>query len=224
MRAKLLALAAILYSVPASAQVSIWLQKGISGYGVSVGAKRDLTHDGSAIDLSGGYSYQGWLDLDLSLITYLLPDDTFPDVDVSVYGVAPSLQVHPLKQGPGMPISVGLSAGFEYDFYSSEDFAEGAGISAYSFGGSAAVYRFIRLGERIGVTPAAILGVARGTVSFDGSSEDVSDTTVGVTLAAYLAYLDEGGRVWGLVPNVAITDDFTSIGISLGVVFSRPPD
>src|SRR5215471_11840546 len=100
MTRRLLALLAflVLAAVPgvASAQVSIWLQRGVSGFGVTGGFFGNGDQLGFFTDL--GYSYQGFLDFDLNAgATVPKASQAIPD-DMVIYTLAPTVQVHPLKQ------------------------------------------------------------------------------------------------------------------------------
>ncbi len=212
----------LLGSSSASAQVSVWLQRGTSGFGAS--ASLASGGDVTSIGVHGGYSYQGFLDFNLGLLRHSFDDDAFAGADVAAYGLAPSVEYHPLKQGPNMPVSVGVGAGFQYFIFESDDFAPGVELEGWTLTLTGSVYRFFRLGETTGVIPTAALIYAHSTttLSNDFDSVDDSDDSVALGLNAYFALLS-GKNIFGLVPFIIIGDDVT-LGINLAVIFSQPGD
>jgi len=226
-----LALAGVLLfgARPAEAAASIWLQKGVSGFGTSVGVAYTAGWSGRTnnlnLTLGGGYSYKGVLELDLEV------DRTFPVTDpqtgasISSWSIGPHLEVHPLKQSATMPISLGLSAGIAFPFYSSSELdAQGISVSAFGYSFGLMVYRFFRLGEWVGVTPAAGLSFSRVNVTFETptGSVDGGQSTLSGGFGAYFAFLDPGGRIWGVAPSLAIADDCVQFQLQVGVVFAMP--
>ena len=208
-----------LFPARASAQISIWLNRGTSGFGAS--ATLATSDDVTTVGIAGGYSWQGILDFDLGLLRHAYDPEGFAGIeDVVAYGIAPGVQYHPLKQGPGMPISVGIGAGYEQLFVQS-DFLDDSGvdISAWVLTLSGSVYRFFRLGENVGVIPSAGIGLVHSSVSSDpGGSE--SDDDVAVQLSGNFAYLS-GTTIFGVTPFIVIGDG-TVFGVNLQVVFSQP--
>jgi hypothetical protein len=218
--------AILLSAAPASAQVSIWLKRGVSGFGVSTGVSKG--EDTFTLGAGLGYSYQAWLDFDLNFQRTTFDEGALEEIDAAAYGIAPGVQFHPLKQSKTMPISLALSATFTKTWLTSDAFEGESGGGTTGVIGGVSIYRFFRLGERVGIIPAASLNlnyIKASLTDFDGNEliEDQTDTIVSVGLGAYLAYLDEGGRVWGLVPQVTITDDGAEFGLVLALVFSQGP-
>ena len=101
----------------ASAQVSIWLQKGVSGVGAAV--VLGYNKDQSTYGVNGGYSINGFVDLDLTAAYLSFPEDFGPG-DLQGYAIEPRIEVHPLKQGPHMPISLGIGASAAKFFFVSD--------------------------------------------------------------------------------------------------------
>src|SRR5262245_56043365 len=144
--------ASALAARPASAQVSIWLQRGVSGYAgaLTFGASSNATTFGVA----GGYSYEGYLELDLNLAYINYDKDAFSGASVSAFAVAPSVQYHPLKQSAEMPVSLGLQAQVAKLFFSSSDLdSVDTSLSETDLNLNASVYRFIKLTSNIGIIP-----------------------------------------------------------------------
>lgn len=225
MRAKLSAVAVglvvLAYASPASAQVSIWLQRGVSGFGGSLQLQAGEDYIGYGV--SGGYSWRGTVDADLALRRTFFDDETFAGAtDVEAYGILPSVQVHPLKQSADMPVSLGLSAGFEYQFLESDDFeAVDYEIDGWAIHTGANVYRFFRLGERTGIIPTAGLFFTHTSIS-DNRDNTETDDNIRAEFGGYFAIL-MGQAILGIAPFVGIGED-VAFGISFGVVVSRPPD
>src|SRR5262249_55492801 len=153
--------------------------------------------------------------------------DRFLGASVSAFGIAPVIQFHPIKQTAEMPVSVGFSLGFEKDFFSSSDFLPGAGISAYDVAGAVSVYRFFKITSNIGIIPAASFAVIHtwttttNTNGMDTTTESPNET---LALGGYFAYIDDAGRIWGLVPSVTFGfgdgDSTTTFGIEAGLIIS----
>ena len=229
---RILPIVAVLFAAaPASAQVSIWLQRGVSGWGFGMGVF--LPEDATTVTVGGGYSYQGWIELDLTLAYTTFDEETlFGQFDVGQYGLSPSVQFHPLKQSKTMPISLALTAGFNWSFLDSDNFVGDEGGGAYGVNGGVSVYRFFRLAESFGIIPAAAFNVAwSNPYVTDEFGDDVDlDSLTGISLSvgAYVAYIDSGGRVWGIVPQVAIplnddAGDDPVFGITINLIFSQVP-
>src|SRR5690349_2036710 len=86
----------------ADAQVSVWMQNGVSGLGAEAGVSVDDAS--TTFHVAGGYSHLGVLDVDLSLDYTSFKSDNAIASDLGAYGATLALQYHPLKQGPDMPI------------------------------------------------------------------------------------------------------------------------
>lgn len=223
-------LAVLLFAAPASAQVSLWLQKGVSGFGFGAGVFRGKKF--TTLTLGGGYSYQGWIDFDLDFGYRIFDEDTVGGaLDIKEYALSPAVQVHPLKQSKTIPISLSISASALYSTFASDNFVDEEGGGTYGASLGVNVYRFFRLGESVGVIPAA--GISAGIVQpyetmSDGTDvEDIDSLKpVSMSLGAYFAYIDSGGRVWGIVPQVSIplNDDAGEdpvFGITVNLIFSQ---
>jgi hypothetical protein len=201
----------------ASAQVSVWLQKGVSGVGASAG----VTHsDGdTGLRVEGGYSYQGFLDLGLTLGWHDLSTDATPDL--IGYEVQPTIEYHPLKQTKEMPISLSVGTAYGRSFISSDQLTA-ADISASGWGFTLAsfVYRFVRINERVGVIPTLGAGWVYSslTLSQDGVDMTVTDDGLRVLIGANLAVLDHAGHIWGIAPSLSFGHGATAFGIAVNFV------
>lgn len=219
-----LAGALLLCARPAAAEVSIWLKKGVSGFGSWFGFTG--VDDGSfSLALGGGYSYEGVLELDLAVSRGFPDSDQLGGASLAIWIIESSIEVHPLKQSATFPISLGVAAGVSFPFISSDDLdARGISVSAFGYSFGLSAYRFFRLGESLGITPAVGLRFAHLDMTFKTALEtiDRGESTFGGTIGAYLAFIDSGGRIWGLAPSALITDDFVQFQILFGVVFGMP--
>lgn len=230
---RILPVVAVLFAAaPASAQVSIWLQRGVSGFGFGTGVF--LGNDATTLTIGGGYSYQGWIDFDLTLGYRIFDEEIFDPLEVVEYSLAPSVQFHPLKQSKAIPISLAITAGASFSALGSDDFIGDAGGGSYGVSGGVSVYRFFRLAESFGMIPAAAFNVAYSHVyltDVDGEDVELDDpnaTGISLSVGAYFAYIDSGGRIWGLVPQISIplNDDAGEdpvFGITLNLIFSQVP-
>lgn len=201
MRVKLIVsgLFLLLFASTASAQTSVWLQKGTSGYGGQLTLRTG--NDQTQIGVLGGYSYKGFIDANLGFNRY-----SSDQSEAEVYGIAPGVQFHPLKQSKDMPVSVGFATTFEKQFYEGPD-------DGWSLDLSGTVYHFFKLGKNVGVIPSAGLG-------FNHSSQgENSDDNVNVQLAGNFAIIS-GNAIWGVSPSLLIGED-VYFGINIGVVFSQ---
>jgi len=224
-----LAGALLLVARSAEAAASIWLQKGVSGFGVSTGFGSAFGYSGGSDSLSltlgGGYSYEGVYELGLQVVRGF-PHTVQPgDVSVATWTIAPTIEVHPLKQSATVPISLGLRANVAFPFFSSQELdAQGVKVSAFGYGFAAMLYRFFRLGESVGVTPAVAFGFTRMNTTFEAPTGpiDHGESIYDGALGAYFAFLDSGGRIWGLVPSVDITGNYVQASLTVGVVFAMP--
>jgi len=217
---------------PAEAQVSIWLQRGVDGYGGFVGLATNGTD--ALLSLSGGYSYQGFLDFDLGL-AFIGYDDFFGDgTEVSALTISPGIQYHPLKQSDNLPFSLGLGAVYNYTIYSSDELdAAGIELTGWSISGSVNVYRFFKLSGNFGIIPAVAGSYVYESQTLSDGVTDMEGTvnSFSVALGAYLGYLDASNRIWGIIPSVSIpvwndlegSDPDVIFGIQVGLIFSKPP-
>lgn len=205
--------------VPAAARAQgIWLQKGVSG----VGAQLSVEHQDGAngYSLLGAYSYQGFLDLELSL-GWL--DTSMIDIpDLSVYTLGAGVIYHPLKQTKEVPLSLKVAADYRQTFFSSDMLKENdSSLSGWDAVFSGGAYRFFPLAERIGVTPEIDLGWhhASASATILGDTQTTTDDTLVILLGASLAYLDSSGHIWGLSPALTFGPGNTPTTFGLAVSF-----
>ncbi|MEO7734023.1 MAG: hypothetical protein ABIY55_23875 [Kofleriaceae bacterium] len=218
----LLVLVVTFASSAASAQVSVWLQKGVSGVGASVGV---VHSDGdTGVQLEGGYSYEGFLDLGLTLGKHDLSTDANPDlID---YEVEPTIEFHPLKQTKEMPISLSVGTAYGRSFISSDELnAAGISVSAWRFTVASFVYRFVRINERVGVIPTLGAGWVYSSSTLSRAGDDditVSDDGPRVLIGANLAVLDHANHIWGIAPLLSFGHGSTAFGIAVNFVAPMP--
>src|SRR5512134_4090729 len=185
-------LAVLLAAAPASAQVSIWLQRGVSGFGVGTGVFRG--NDATQFTLGGGYSYQGWIDFDLDFGYTVYDEDVTAPIELAELALAPTVQLHPIKQSKTVPISLSIGASATFSVLDSDDFIGDAGGGSYGAGAALRVYRFFRIGESTGIIPAAALSVNFNHAYLNdqfGDEIELDDpdrTGVSVAIGAYFAY------------------------------------
>lgn len=196
----------------------IWLQKGVSG----VGAQVTVSHqDGaSSLGILGAYSYQGFLDFELSLGAGGANIQDVPDL--TVYTLGAGFIYHPLKQTREIPVSLKVEAGYTQSFYSGDALSENdISISAWGTVLAGGIYRFFPLAPRIGVTPEIDLGWTHssGTVTILGDSQTVTDDSFLINLGAAFAYLDSAGHIWGVAPALSFGPGNTPTVFSLSVAF-----
>lgn len=193
----------------------LYLPDRTSGLGVAaaVSANDDFT----TFSLGAGYSYKAFIDGGVFVNRLGLSSDS---PKVSAIGVQPYVNVHLLRQGDSMPISVAATGNFQKYFYSTDD--ESRDISGYSFflGGSA--YRRFGLSDVISVTPEATLGYSfihtTGLAGVTKLSRD--DGSLLFQLAANLAYRAGDGPIWALNPYMAVDANYVTFGAILGATFA----
>ncbi len=203
----------------ASAQVSIWLKKGVSGAGV--GALFAYNEDQTTYGINGGYSVRGFIDLDLTIAYLDFPSDPLPDDLVGV-AIAPRVEVHPLKQGEGMPISLGIGGGITGFGYSSDELeARDAELQGFNYNADVSLYRFFKLSSNFGVTPALGAGFVHSEVTLTqfGNEDTATDDAFTFQAATYLAFLDPNGHIWGIAPQVNIGDT-TTVAVRAGFIWT----
>ena len=201
----------------ASAQVSVWLQKGVSGVGASAGVSHS---DGdTGLQLQGGYSYEGFLDLGLTLGRHDLSTDQIPDL--VGYEIKPTIEYHPLKQTKEMPISLSVGTAYGRDSFASDQLSEaGVSASAWNFTLASFVYRFVRINDRVGVIPTLGAGwvYSSSTLSRGGVEMTATDDGLRVLIGANLAVLDHQGHIWGVAPSLSFGHGATAFGIAVNFV------
>jgi hypothetical protein len=203
----------------ASAQVSIWLKKGVSGAGVA--GLFAYNEDHTTYGINGGYSVRGFLDLDLTLAYLDFPTDPLPE-DLVGIALAPRVELHPLKQGPGMPISLGVGGGVTVFGFSSDEFeARDIEIESFNYNADVSLYRFFKLSSNFGVTPAVGAGFVHSEVTLTqfGDEETSTDDAFSFQAATYLAFLDPNGNIWGIAPQVSIGET-TTFAVRAGLVWT----
>jgi hypothetical protein len=210
-------------AVPRSAvaQVSVWMQDGVSGIGAEAGVSVDDAS--TTFHVAGGYSHLGVLDVDLSLNYTSFESDNAVASDLGAYGATVALQYHPLKQGPDMPISVGFALGVPITVLTSSELDD-QGISGTLWGISAAVaaYRFFKLASNLGVTPAIGLAYTYAHLSLKNSADEEftsSDDQVGVSLTGNFGYLSSTGSIYGISPTLFLADNI-SFGVTLSMIWT----
>jgi hypothetical protein len=229
MRTRLIALTvsavALFAARTADAQIGIWLQRGVNGFGGS--AVLGYVDEDVSLGVSGGYSYQGWLDFGLGVAFISHGTDFVDGADVNAIAISPGVDYHPIKQSDNLPFSLSLGVSFSYTLFTAEEFdAFGYELEGYSLAANANLYRFFKLGSNTGIIPAAGIGYIYGELS-DNAGVSASSDFLQVALGIYLAYLDSSNRIWGLVPAVQfpVTGDnkVVSFSLALTLVFSQPP-
>jgi hypothetical protein len=203
----------------ASAQVSIWLKKGTSGAGVA--GLFAHNEDQTTYGVNGGYSIQGYIDLDLTVAYLDFPTDPLPDDLVGV-AIAPRVELHPLKQGPSMPVSLGIGGGVTvFGFASDELEAQDAELASFNLNADASLYRFFKLAPNFGVTPAIGAGFVHTEVTLTqfGSEETTTDDAFSFQAATYLAFLDANGHIWGIAPQINVGET-TTFAVRAGLVWT----
>ena len=205
----------------ADAQLSVWLPKGVSGAGGEAGVQ--TSNVATDFVVFGGYSYRGFLEFDLGFHYVIYNDDELVP-DVTAVGLSPGLQIHPLKQDAGMPISLGLSAQL-MSLAASSPALDDTGLELNALGVSlaAAVYRFISLGTRMSVTPSVGVTFSHLSATLRNSSgtdiNEDDDTSVAAALAGNFAYLTSSGVILGLTPSLNVGGNL-SFGLMFGVIGS----
>jgi hypothetical protein len=195
-----------------------WLQKGVSGVGADVGVSH---RDGdTALELTGSYSHQGFLDILLSLGWH---DTTITNVpDLSAYSLGAEIDYHPLKQTKEVPLSVKVGIGYTQTFFSSQTLSENdLSLSDWQTVLGAGVYRFFPLAERIGVTPQITVGWVHESAGLTrlGETQTTTDDRFAISVLASFAYLDSAGHIWGVTPTVAFGPGNTTTAFSLSLTF-----
>ena len=205
----------------AAGQVSVWLQKDVSGFGAEAGI--DVSDPGTDFVLYGGYSHRGFLEFDLAF-HYLVFDDNEQLTDLTAVAIAPGIHFHPLKQNAEMPISLAIDAEVAAIAASSPGL-EDAGITVTGVQGSigASLYRFFRLGPSIGVTPSAGFRLTRNMLTFRDEFDEViteaTDDSVLLVLRGNFGFLDSRGTIYGVTPSLSLGDT-TSFGVMFGMIWS----
>jgi hypothetical protein len=181
--------------------------------------------DTSALGLTGGYSHQGFLDVNVTLAWL---DANIADVpDLSAYSLGAELVYHPLKQNKMTPFSVKVGIGYTQEFFSSDTLSENdASISQWGTTLGAGVYRFFPLSERIGVSPQIALAWRHLslTETFLDETQTATDDAFVIGLSAAIAYLDSAGHIWGVAPilNFGPGSTPTGVGITVAVIATLP--
>lgn len=205
----------------ADAQVSVWLQNGVSGLGAEAGLEVD--DSSSTFHVAGGYSYLGMLDFDVGLTYTSFSSNNAIASDLSASGATVALQYHPLKQGENMPISLGLALGVPVaSLVSSELDAQGVTGTLWGVSAGVAAYRFLKLAPNIGVTPS--IGVVYQYAHFSlkdmvGNELTSSDSHVGVSLTGNFGLLSSTGRIYGLSPSLFLGDS-VSFSVSASMIWT----
>jgi hypothetical protein len=205
----------------ADAQVSVWLQKGVSGLGADAGVSVD---DGSTtFRIAGGYSHLGVLDVNLSFDYTSFDSDNAIAPDLGAYGATIAVQYHPLKQGPDMPISLGLALGVPIATLTSDELdAEGISGTLWGIAAGAAAYRFVKLAANLGVTPSIGLVYSYSHLSFKDPADresTSSDNSIGLSLTGNLGFRSSAGRIYGISPSLFVGDN-VSFSVFLNVIWA----
>jgi hypothetical protein len=212
--------AGLAVSRSADAQVSVWMQNGVSGLGAEAGVSVD--DSSTTAHVAGGYSHLGVLDVDVGLDYTSFKSDNAIASDLGAYGATFALQYHPLKQGPDMPISLGLGLGVPIAKLTSSAL-DAAGVSGTLWGITAGVeaYRFIKLAPNIGVTPSIGLLYTYSHISLNDMADNEitdSDNHVGVDLTGNFGILGSTGTIYGISPSVFLSDN-VSFSVSLSMIW-----
>jgi len=212
---------AIMAPSSARAQVSVWLQKGVSGVGASSGV---LVASGeTGLNAEVGYSYLGVLELDLDLGWAHAGGD--PQVDgSSIDGVnlGPVIQFHPVKQSKEVPISFDLQGASRQSFYFSQALTDqGLSAAGWQIALGGGVYRFVPLAASVGVIPEVDLAWIHSSTTISRDRMDLATTTqddLAVIVGANFALLDSAGHIWGVTPTLSFGTAATTFGLAVNFV------
>lgn len=205
----------------ADAQVSVWLQKGVSGVGAEAGVAVD--DSSMTFHVAGGYSHLGVLDFDLGFDYTSFNSDNAIASDLGALGATAAVQYHPLKQGPDMPISLGLGLGLPIaTLTSSELDADGISGTLWGINAGVAAYRFVKLAPNIGITPSIGLVYSYSHLSLTnmfGDEITSSDNNVGVSFTGNLGLLGATGTIYGISPSLFVGEN-VSFSVNLSMIWS----
>jgi hypothetical protein len=212
---------AMMAASSARAQVSVWLQKGVSGVGASSGVL--FASGQTGLNAEVGYSYLGFLELDLDLGWAHAGGD--PDIDgssIDGLNVGTVLQFHPVKQSKEFPVSIDLQGASRQSFYFSQALDD-QGISAagWQIGLGGGIYRFVPLAPSIGVIPEVDLAWIHSSTTLSMDHMDLLTSTqddLQIIVGANFAILDSAGHIWGVTPTLGFGTMATTFGLAVNFV------
>jgi hypothetical protein len=203
----------------ANAQVSVWLQNGVSGAGAEAGVSVD--DSSTTFHVAGGYSHLGVFDFDLGFEYVTFNSDNAIASDLGAYGAVFAVQYHPLKQGPDMPISLGFQLGVPFAKLTSSQFdAQGVSGTLVGIAAGVAAYRFVKLAPSIGVTPSIGILYTYTHIALDdmaGNELTNSDNHLGVSLTGNFGFLGSTGMIYGVSPSLTLSDN-VQFGVTVSVI------
>ena len=213
--------AALVVPRSANAQVSVWLQNGVSGLGAEAGVSAD--DSSTTVHVAGGYSHLGQLDFDVGLNYTTFNNDNAIASDLGAYGATVAVQYHPLKQGPDMPISLALQLGVPFGMLTSQQLDD-AGISGTLWGiaGGVAAYRFIKIAPNVGVTPSIGLLYTYSHITLKNDMDEQvtsSDGQIGLNLTGNFGFLASNGAIYGISPSLFLGDN-VSYSLTVGIIWT----
>ncbi len=200
-----------------------YLKKGQTGYGAGLGFSSN--REATGYDASFGYSSIGLLDIGISAALISL-NQKFDNYDISAVAVSPGITFYAVKQDSlGALVSVAVSAGYEYDIYTSKALDQ-ARLSLtgryYVFGAS--IFRDINLSPVLYIQPSIDAAHAYGSTRFSDSyggslSLDHNVTTLGCSVSSVSKISSNNLLV--IHPALAFGKEVTTFSISINFVFSN---
>lgn len=200
--------------------MSVWLQDGVSGVGAHAGIS--VNDSSTGFNVQGAYSHLGVIDIAVGLEYATYKQDSAIASDLGSYAGALGLQYHPLKQGPQMPISLGLGVGGSSGMLTSSQLDD-AGISGSLWGvvGNVEAYRFVKLAPTVGVTPSISLQYAYSQLSLKNTFDNeitTSDSQFSVGLTSYFGFLGSNGMIYGIAPTLNL-GEHVSFSVYFGLIW-----
>lgn len=179
-------------------------EKGASGF--HVGAQFASTDASSIVAISPGYTSNGKVTFGITV-----GFESFDILTINSTGVRPYLSYLAIRQGENdMPISVGVSAAYQYNTFS-DDLDLTANIISFGFG----IIHEIEAGKNVKIFPGGSVGWERTTFSLPGFMEDSSDIFYGLSTTLLFA------KKFSITPRLKFVDRDSQFHLSLGLLFPK---
>jgi len=200
---------------------SMYLKKGRSGLGISVGYFYNENYPSLGVGL--GYSIKGIVDISIGANRAVFKEGLY-DSDIQRTNWGPSLQLYALKQSKNMPFSLGAGAHYAKMSESGSEYNR-LNISSKGSGYSIWIFNEKRVDSPGGtsVVPGYSITFTKSEAELKGDGHDLEETRNVTTLKIYagISFRISPDKFFCINPSVSINKDLTTLGLSVSFIFSH---
>lgn len=200
---------------------SSYLEKGQNGLGISGGfsTNEDITGFSGGV----GYSFSGVFDLGVSISRFGF-DQKLLGEDLKATVISPFVTFLPIKQDDSTPVSIGINASYQKQFYSNDALSSNdADVTGNFFTIGASIFTDIEASDGMKIQPTAGFNYITGETKIETSttSQTESDNSTVFNLGLSLIFDSSPSNSFVVTPSLGFQEDVTTFGLSLSFVLPQ---